>query len=211
MFSTLEGAIETLKASIGFWYLILINFIGVVAIVVKICELQLKKRDYIIKFYVINGVLWVLYFMLNADIVSAVTCFLGVVQGLIFLGRGKYKWASSIVWLIIFLAVQIANFILFYSSWHDIFACLAGVFAVVAYFVIKEKNYRILVLINLVFWVLNSTFKLYYVALIHDALGTISAIIAIFRYDILKKKTVTLEEKISTSEGQIPDNQSREE
>ena len=55
------------------------------------------------------------------------------------------------------------------------------------YFSIKEKNYRALVFINLVFWVLNSAFKLYYVALIHDSLGAISAIIAIVRYDILKK------------------------
>ena len=187
MLSKLNGLIDGLKSSIGVWYILLINFIGVVAIVVKVCELQLKRRENIIKFFVLNGVLWVLYFLLNADLVSAITCLLGVAMGLIFLKRGANKWASSIAWLYIFLAVQVVNLLLFYNSWHDIFSGLAGVFAVLAYYSIREKNYRLLVLINLIFWVLNSAFKLYYVALIHDALGAISAIIAIVRYDILKK------------------------
>lgn len=189
MLAPMQNVITALKDNIGIWYVLLINFIGVLAIVVKVCELQLKKRDGIIKFYIINGALWVIYFLLNADLVSGLTCFFGVIQGVIFIQRGKKKWASSIWWLFGFILVQIACFVIFYNNWHDIFSAMAGVFAVIAYFMLKEKNYRLFIFLSLLAWVLNSVFKLYYIAILHDSLGLISAVVAIIRYDFVKNKT----------------------
>ncbi len=130
-----------------------------------------------------------MYFLLNADLVSALTCFFGVIQGIIFIQRGKKKWASSILWLFGFILVQIACFVIFYNDWHDIFSTIAGVFAVIAYFMLKEKNYRLFMFLSLLAWVLNSVFKLYYIAILHDSLGLISAVVAIIRYDLVKNKT----------------------
>lgn len=185
--SALDGFVKALQSSIGAWYLVLINFIGVIAIFVKVTELQLKKRDNIIKFYIISNVLWILYFLLNADLVGAITCTLGVVQGLIFLQREKKKWARSNFWLVFFLIIQVATFIIFYKSIGDIFSTIAGLLAVVGYFVLSERKYRFLILFSMICWVLNGIFKLYIIALVNDSLTVVSATIAIIRYDVLKK------------------------
>ena len=95
--------------------------------------------------------------------------------------------ASSKFWLFFFLIVQTASGIIFFKQWHDIFATLAGIFNVLAYFVLDKKKYRLLGFICLFWWVMNSAFKFYPIAFANDLFGCISAFVAIIRYDVVKK------------------------
>ena len=182
--------VKALNDNLGIWYTIILNAFGVVAIIFKVSEYQFKTRKFILLFALSASICWVIYFALQGDFVSAIVSLGGTAQYLVYMQRGKYRWADSWLWLVVFLTYQGAFGIITFNKWQDIFAVLAGLFGAVAYFVTNKKLYRTLSLFSLLFWVTNSIFKFYIVAFLNDSFATVSVIIAIIRYDLLKKKNV---------------------
>ncbi|MBE7083936.1 MAG: YgjV family protein [Clostridiales bacterium] len=183
-----QSIVSTLSSSLGIWYAILYNFIGVIAIGVKITETQMKKRSKIVFFACICSALWITYFILNGNFTNALVNSVGMCQLLVFSQRGKRKWADSYFWLGFFITVQLVASIFTWSSWLSIFSITAGFISTVAYFVMDEKLYRYLFAILISLWVINGIVYFYWIALIHDVFALISIIIAIIRYNILGKK-----------------------
>lgn len=184
-----DGLVSALQGALGAtFYIILVNAFGIIAMLLKVTELQLKKRNVIIVFAAVVSGCWVVYFSLQGDFASALSCFIGIIQSLIFLQRGKHKWADSILWLIGILVVRIVFGVLSFKEWHDIFSISAGIIGTFAYFVMKENHYRAIFLVSILLWVVNSAFKFYIVAFLNDAFASVSAIVAILRYDLLKGK-----------------------
>ena len=83
------------------WYLVILNAFGVIAIACKIFEYQVAKRDNMFVLATFANVCWVLYFAFYGNLASALTCVINVIKMLIFVQRGKYAWADSIIWLIV--------------------------------------------------------------------------------------------------------------
>ncbi len=183
-----DTMIKSLSNSLGLWYILLFNAFGVIAIIIKACEFQLKTRNKILIFATSASACWIIYFFLQGDFTSALTSIVGVVQGLIFMQRGKHKWARSIFWLGLFLIIQVIVFITSFKVWHDMFSVSAGIFGTIAYFVMSEKKYRYIVLCSLICWVLNSAIKMYPIALMCDVTSTVSVIIAIIRFGTMERR-----------------------
>jgi hypothetical protein len=112
--------------------------------------------------------------------------------------REKHKWADSYFWLAFFLCVQIGIAIWSLSdgiSITEIFPLLASPFSLIAYFVINGKVFRILIGLSSLCWYINSLIGTFIVntganlwmAFVCDVLSVGSVIIAIIRFDILKK------------------------
>ena len=200
---SLEGigtAVVNTLSKWGAWYHVFYNVIGVIAVILKIIELQLKSRSKRLVLALSSALCWVIYFFLCGKVTASITSIIAVVQLLIFLQRGKYKWAGSIFWLFLFLGVQVGICVWNILSGDGILVLLsvvAGLFGTAAYFVTGDKSYRILVLVSLLFWVANSVVGTFFTAtasrlwaaLASDVFGSTSAIIAIIRYDILKVHT----------------------
>lgn len=179
------------------WYLVLINFIGVVAILIKITETQNKNRTKILFFATLNYVCWITYFLLNGDFTSTLVSVISFIQLIVFSKRGKYKWASSYIWLVVFLSAQVVFAIFTYRSPLSLFAIAGGMLSTVAYFVMNEKLYRYIFFFVCLLWIGNGIAFSYYIALIHDIFATTSIVIAIFRHNLKKEKKQTVEEKLS--------------
>ena len=178
---------SALSGSLGVWYLVILNAFGVVAIICKICEYQVKKRNVMFTFVTIACVCWVLYFVLYGNLISGLTCFISVIRMLIFMQRGKHAWADSILWLVFFLVLQVLVTVFTVKSWLDIFTILAGFLGIFAYFVTNATHYRILSFFHMALWVVNSAVYFYPIALISDSFSTISCGVAICRYDLVKR------------------------
>ena len=175
--------VESLK-TLGVWYLVILNAIGVLAIGCKVIEYQIKKPFLNKAVATLANFLWVLYFALYGDFASALTCVLNLVRIVIFAQRGKQKWASSSIWLYVFIILQIVVAVSTFRVWKDVFSLLAGFVGIFAYYVLDQKKYRALSFVFMVLWLLNSISKLYLMGLISDAFSTLSVSIAIYRYDI---------------------------
>lgn len=182
-----DNLTNTLSDSLGVWYLLLFNFFGVVAVILKVTEFQQKNRKTIFALATSSTFCWTLYFTLQGDFLSAAINLICAVQMFVFMQKGKRKWADSIWWMVFFLGIQFFLGVFTFKNWHDIFALFGGMLTTLVYFVMDQKKYRRLAFISLICWVLNGAFKDYIIALINDAGGAISALVGIIRFDFLGK------------------------
>lgn len=183
-----EDLVNSLTNTLGIWYLIILNAFGVIAMCCKITEYQLKNKKNSILLATCSVFCWTLYFVFQGDFLGAGMNAIGIIMMLIFSQKGKYKWADSKAWLYIFIILQVSYSVLTFKSWKDIFVLIAGPLNVIAYYTLDGKIYRRLACIVMFCWTLNSLLKFYPVALLNDSFATISAFIAIMRYDVLKNK-----------------------
>ena len=179
--------VNYLNNTLGIWYLIILNAFGVIAIIFKVTEYQLKSRKYILLCAILSFACWIFYFIMQGDFVSALINVVCVIQLVVFLQRDKYKWANNVAWMYAFLVVQVLIGVFTFKVWHDVFAVLAGVTSTIAYFVLNKRVYRYLSLISMVSWVLNSAFKVYIIALLHDSFATASVGVSLIRFELLKQ------------------------
>ena len=174
--------IDELAANMGFFYYILVYGIGVIAMTLSVIAFQFKHRVTIILCSFFAQTCWVMHFLLQGDFVSAIACTLSAIMLAVFSKQSKWKWVKSPFCIILFI-VLIAGFsALSFSVWSDIFPLMAGVFAVIANSRSSEKRLRQFSVPWCVFWLLNSIFKMYPVALVNDLFCTISTIVALIRY-----------------------------
>ena len=168
--------------SLGILYYVLVYGIGVVAMILSTAAFQLKHRVAIILGNFFGQSCWVIYFLLQGDLTSAIACGLSAVMLALFSKSDKWKWTTSIVSIIFFISIFTGFSLLSFKTWKDVFPLLAGVFAVIANSRKTEKQIRQFSLFWCLFWFMNSLLKMYPVALINDSMCTVSTIIALIRY-----------------------------
>lgn len=178
----ISNAITSAINSLGVWGVVIINAFGVIAIVSILASYQMKQRDKIFILYIIATFAWMSYFVLQGNLVSGIMSVIAVCRSLVFMQRGKKKWAESVWWLVGFLVIMLGSTILTYRDWRDIFALLATAFGTVAFFAVKEKNIRLINLGAYICWILNSATNLYWIALVSDSATLVSLLIAIYRF-----------------------------
>jgi signal transduction histidine kinase len=206
---SLNDFIKNMSDTLGIWYLIILNAFGVIAIIFKVIEYQVKKRNTMFIMVIVANACWVCYFALYGDLASSLTCAINFVKFLIFMRRETCAWARSILWLYFFLIVQIIVAIFTVTSWLNIFSIVAGFIGIFAYFVVDGKKYRLLSFVHMAMWVVNSAVNFYLIALISDSVSTLSCGVAIYRYD-LSKKAKTISEQTKENKDELEQNLSED-
>ena len=181
-------SVEGLTEALGKGYWILVYAVGVLAMVLSIIAFQFKHRVTILLSNFLGQVSWVVYFLLQGDVTSAIASGLSAVMMAVFAKKDKWKWAVSPFTVVLFTVLICGFSLLSFETWSDIFPLLAGVFAVIANSRSSEKRLRQFSLFWCLFWLLNSAFKMYPVAFANDFLCTVSTIVALIRYREKKEK-----------------------
>ena len=188
-----ENFIELLNANLGIWYLIILNAFGVLAILCKVLEYQIKNRGTMLVVATFANISWVLYFILNGNFTAGLTCVLVVIRMLIYIQRDKKAWARSDWWIVAFTALQTVVAFTTFKNWQDIFSIIAGYVGIFAYIMPTQRSYRLFSLLYMILWLSNSICYFavsglaYIVALVSDSFSTCSVLVGIWRYDISKK------------------------
>ena len=175
---------------------VLIYAVGILAMVLSVIAYQFKYRVTIIVVNFSGQACWVIYFLLQSDFTSAVSCALTVLVMAIYSMKGKWTWTSSRICFVTFMVAMITFSLVTFAGWKDIFPLLAGVFAVIANSRSDERSLRFYSAIWCALWLMNSILKVYPVAFVNDVLCTSSSVISIFRYRETKpstEKTQTVE------------------
>lgn len=175
-------SVDGLMEALGKGYWILVYGVGVLAMLLSIIAFQFKRRVTIILSNFLGQVSWVIYFLLQGDVTSAVASGLSALMMAVFSQKERWKWAVSPFTVVLFTALICGFSLLSFETWSDIFPLLAGVFAVIANSRSSEKRLRQFSLLWCLFWLLNSTFKTYPVAFANDFLCTVSTVVALIRY-----------------------------
>ena len=174
--------VEGLIDAFGIGYYIVVYAIGILAMVLSIVSFQFKHKTAIILSNFFGQTCWVAYFLLQGDLASAIACALSAVMLAVFSKSDKWKWATKPAVVAFFIILLSGFSLLSFKGWTDIFPLLAGVFAGFANSRKTEKSLRRFSVFWCLFWLLNSIFKMYPVALINDSLCTVSTVVSLIRY-----------------------------
>ena len=184
----MELSFLLLNTTLPTWQVVLFNVVGVISIFLQIMIFQMKARKHIILFSIASNVGWFTYFALQGDFISGLSSITGILSNVIFLFRGKYRWADSKLWLALFLCIAASIAIITFKDWRDVFPMIACLTSTTAFFMMKEQRIRLISIVTYTFFMCNSISKLYIVALIADVTALLSAIISFIRYAKLNKK-----------------------
>lgn len=179
-----DGIINALGKS----YYVFVYGIGLIAMVLSIIAFQFKHRVTIILSNFLGQTCWVIYFLLQGDLTSAIACALSAIMLAVFSKKDQWKWSTSPFTIALFIVLISGFSLLSFGVWSDIFPLLAGIFAVIANSRSDEKPLRQFSLFWCLFWLLNSIFKMYPVAFANDLLCTVSTVVALIRYREKKNK-----------------------
>lgn len=175
-------SIDGISNALGVFYYVLVYGIGILAMFFSISAYQFKQRVTIILFNFFGQICWILYFLLQGDLTSAIACGLTALMLAVFSKKNKWKWATSPLTIIFFIILLSGFSLLSFKVWSDVFPLLAGTFAVIANSRASEKRLRQFSILWLLSWLMNSTFKMYPVAFLNDFMCTVSTIVALIRY-----------------------------
>lgn len=178
----LDHFVHSLSENLGIFYFVLVYAIGGIAMILSISAMQFKHRVTIILCNVFAQSCWVAHFVLQGDLTSAMACALSAVMMAVFARQSKWRWVKHPFCIVFFITLLSGFSLLSFKTWQDIFPLLAGVFAVIANSRTSEKRLRQFSLLWCLFWLMNSTFKMYPVAFTNDLFCTISTIVALVRY-----------------------------
>ena len=178
----MEGLINDLSESLGILYYVLVYAVGVVAVCFSITSFQMKRRFLIVILNCFGQLAWVVYFLLQADLVSAIACGLSALMLAVFSQKERWAWSCGYISIGVFITVLTGFSIISFKVWSDIFPIFAGIFAVIANSRTDERTLRIFAVPWCLSWMFNSICKLYPIALFNDVFCAVSAILALVRY-----------------------------
>ncbi len=164
------------------------HILGVLAVATFLLSFQFKKRRNIIAVNLTSRLLYILQYIFLGAFEGAVLDFMGLLLSF-FAGYKEKEFvikhfkAIMVVISLLFLAVGLA----LYENIFSIFAILGIVFEIVALWLTKEKNIRILSMVAAPFWLVYNLANSAYGSVVGNVLVMVSIAIAMVRLDFNKK------------------------
>ena len=156
---------------------------------------QQRKRSRISGVQLGAAVLFILhYILLGIDgdgeaFSGAALNFIGLLRSVVFINNHK-KWAKSPVWLAVFVAISVVAAILTWEAWYSVLPSVAMILTTVSYWMKNETKIRLITFPSSPCWLVYNIIVKSSAGIRTECIVMTSLIIAIVRYDILKKEKV---------------------
>lgn len=167
---------------------IIANIVLGISLMVNVITMQQKrKKNILIGFIIVNILTGITYFILktySAMVVSMVS----IVQTYIkYLFDIKERKIPSYI-KIIFIITSTLTGVLTFTNIIDIFPIFCLITYTLSILQQKEKNIRLLTILNSLGWMIYDIFILAYVGVLFSICTITSTVVSIFRYDLNKKE-----------------------
>ncbi len=156
---------------------------------------QQNKRSRIIGFQIVAALLFITHYIFlgftsGADaFTGAALNFIGLSRSIVFINNDK-KWAKSPLWLVFFIIVSAIAGVLTWESWYSFLPPLAMILTTVSYWMKNETKIRLITFPSSPCWLIFNIITGSFAGVVTECVVMSSLIIAIIRYDVLKKEKV---------------------
>lgn len=165
---------------------ILIQIIGIVAMICSVSSFQLNKHKHIMLVQIVATALFGLQYFLLGAYTGLALDIAGVLRDIVYYNKDK-KWASSNWWTVFWVLVMLVVGIFTYQNWISLLMTAAMMLNTVSFSFTKPKLVRTTILISspllLVYNILTGSIG----GVINELFTEISSVVGIIRYDIKKK------------------------
>lgn len=162
------------------------QIIGFIAMAIIVVSYQQKSHKNILTFQMVSGLLFTIHYLLLGAYTGAVMNLLGAFRSLIYSSRGK-KWASTILWPIVFSIAFLISGILTWDNSFSVFPLIAMLMSSVVLWIEQPRINRILSLPTSTCWLIYNIKTVSIPGIITEVFVLSSIVIGIIRLDIKKK------------------------
>ena len=153
---------------------------------------QQNKRKRIIGCQIFAAVLFVIHYILLGAYTAAALNLIGLLRSVVFINNDK-KWAKSPVWLVVFVIVSAIGSILTWVDWYSFLPAAAMILTTISYWLKSETKIRLVTFPSSPCWLVYNIITDSFAGIVTECIVMASIIIAIVRYDILKKEKKRIE------------------
>lgn len=119
---------------------------------------------------------------------GAVLNAISTVKGVVFYNRGKHKWASSRVWLYVFILLVLISPVLTWNGPMSLLPTLGSVISVISFYCMKPSHMRILGLFSQSLWLAYSILTVNIGVIISTSIQLIAVIVGLICDWVGKRK-----------------------
>ena len=163
------------------------QIIGFMGTFIMIIGMQQKTYDRIVLSKILNSFFSSIHYFFLGGYTGMLINFASCFANGVYWYRNKRN-KGNLVFQIIFCALFVGLGLMSWHGWISIFVIIAKVLSSVALGINNPRTIRILNLISNPSWLVYNIFMGSYPGMVGDSLITLSVLIAIIRYDILKRE-----------------------
>ena len=165
---------------------IIAQIIGVFGLVCSLLSFQMKKRKWIMAFQMTASLSFSAQLFLLGAITGGCVDMISFIRTMIFSQNGK-KWASSPIWLYVFIAIMIGTGLLTWQNAWDILPIAGSILSTIALWMKREKHIRLISLSVGPCWLVYNLVKGAWSGALNEVLAMTSIVIGLLRNDTGKK------------------------
>lgn len=164
------------------------QIVGIFGIISAILIYQQKTRKGLMITKLISDIFWVFHYLILCAYSGLAVCILAVLRELIFINRGRRKWANHIIWPILFILAAIGTTILTWEGFISLLTCVASILSVITFWIGNPRLTRILILPTATLMIIYDVFSGSYTGMINESITLVSALVGIVRLDTKRNK-----------------------
>jgi len=160
---------------------------GAIALIIDLTAIQMKKKHQILFLSVTSFFFFSISFALLKAYSGALVSLLACLQTLVayYYDKEKEEMPRLLIYFYLFITLVCGLFV--YSSLIDVLPILCALLYVITIVQKTEKNIRKIVLYTMIIWITYDAIVGAYMVMLSDSIYLFSTIIAIYRYDVLRK------------------------
>jgi len=162
------------------------QIVGLVGIVCSLLSFQCKERKRVMLFQMSASALFCIQLFMVGAITGGCIDSISFVRTVVFSQNDK-KWASSPIWLGVFIIAMIGTGILTWQDGWSILPIIGSVLSTIALWMKESKHIRGISLLVGPCWLIYNLIHGAYTGALNEVLAMTSIIIGIIRHDIKRK------------------------
>ncbi len=168
-------------------FIYIVQAVGFVGMAFAFISFQNNNIKKLLFFQTLAALSFAIHFSLLGAFTGAVMNILGASRNIIFANREK-KWANNKLWMYFFILLYTVLGIFTWKDYFSILPIIAMTLATVAFWIPNPKATRFIVLPSSPCWLIYNIFNKSIAGSLTEIFVSTSLIIAIVRFDILKRK-----------------------
>ena len=156
---------------------------GILAMVFLFLIYQQKKRKNMLIFKLSADVCWVIHYLCLGGIAGMIPNAVGILREIIFIYRKKKKWASLILWPIIFILINWLLGFRTFHSWYNLLPITASTFVTISLWIDNPRLTKIITIPICTAFLIYDIFVGSYIGIINESISILSIILYFSRRD----------------------------
>jgi len=155
------------------------EIIGIVAVAESFLIFLSNKRERILIFKFVSDTLWVANMLCLGSYTGALLNVIGMGRSVVFYNRDKRKWASTVLWPILFMIVTaispMVSLMSGYEGWYAILPAIGSMAAVIGFYSRRPNFTRYISFLANGLWLIYNIISRNYSAIVSGAILLLSA------------------------------------